>query len=217
MRFLHGAWKCLHKQQAAELVCSAAYYPNCHSFQQLQISAVRRRHVRRRRHHPDVHRHHLDVHHRRRLMQHAKLVRAMLLSAERCCALPAGRRWDAPRWIEERHYCCVLVRRRRRVQNCCDWPPRRRRRDSSRHHHRRTGGRPSRGRSPNRPTGPCPERCRCRSSPARKTRRARRSMAHSHSSHRNNWAECRPQLIAVTELPASTPDRQAVPSYRRKS
>jgi hypothetical protein len=55
------------------------------------------------------------------------------LSAEHWCApLPAGQRWDASRWNEER-YCCREFGRRR-VHNCCDWPPRRRRRDSFRHH-----------------------------------------------------------------------------------
>ena len=136
-----------------------------------------RRHVRRRRH----------AEQKRAVRWHEKVLHAM--RAGRWFApLSHGLRWGALHLIGRLRCCGPLHHRRcalpgRRGQSCCDWPLRRLRRDSCRHRRSRTDARPSRGHSPSRPTGPCPGRCRCRSTLARNSHRASRRRAHSRSSH----------------------------------
>jgi hypothetical protein len=150
----------------------------------------------------------------------AKLVRAMPWhgelqlepSAERCFApRPHGLRWVERRSNEKLLACFVPGRR---------WYGRklaRVRRDNFLRLHLRTDGRPSRGCNPSRPTGPCPERCRCRSTPARNNHRAHRHTARNRSSRRNKRAEHQYQLQVAPELLAPIPGRQPMPSYRIES
>jgi hypothetical protein len=70
-------------------------------------------------------------------------------------------------------------------------PLRRLRRDSCHHPPRRTGGCPSRAHNPSRPRAPCPGRCRCKSTLARRTLLESRRRAHSHSIRTDTPAECR--------------------------
>ena len=172
--------KRLSKSKAAELVCSAACCVTRRLIQRLRVNAVRRHHrldVHHRRRHLDVHRHHrLELRAKR---GHGKV--RLAIGAEHY-SVPQCLRWVAIRSNEKRERCLGLGRR---------WSDRTRdqvRRDSFLRPRSQSDGRPSRGCSPIHPMGPFPGRCRCRSSPARNSRRARRHTAHSRSSRTHSLA-----------------------------
>jgi len=208
-------------RKAAELVCFAASYRNCCLFQQLQVSAVRRRRrVRRYREigpRLDVRRcreiRHLELHAK---PKHEKLGPAM--SAGHCYVqLPYGQRWAARRWNGERQRSREPVHRRRLGRRCCDRTRAQVRRGICRRLRSQSDDRPSRGCSPSRPMGPCPGRCRCRSTPVRNNPWGRTGRAHSHSSRTDSSVERRCQLQVALELLAPAPNRRAAPSFRIKS
>ncbi len=139
----------------------------------------------------------------RRWELRARLVRAMKSRAK----LAHGKVWiGAVRcYAVERH-----GRRRSASRRCCRIRDRVRR-DSCRHLRSQSDGRPNRAYSPSRPRVPCPERCRCRSSLARNSRRARRRRAHSRNSHTRSLVEGRRcQSQVALEPPAQEPGRRAV-------
>ncbi len=183
--------------KTAELFCSAAHSTTCRLISRLQVTCVRRRHVHHRRQQHAHRLRHRHVHHRLRkrvVRWNGKLLRARERHVR---PLPRVRQGVARRLYGllrlhhrglQRHHRRALPRRRR---NGYGWLRNRRRRDSCRHRRLRSDDRPTRGRSPSLPTGPCPGRCRCRSTPARRSPLANRRRARSRSSRRNKPAECR--------------------------
>jgi hypothetical protein len=138
---------------------------------------------------------------------HGKVRLAM--SEEHCYArLARSLRWDATRSNETRERCRELGRR------WCDKTRDQVRRDSSLRPRSQSDGCPSRGCSPIHPRDPFPGRCRCRSSLARNSHKARRHTAHSRSSRTHSLVERRCQSLAALEPLAPGPGRQAMLLYR---